>query len=175
MQARDGRERACSERGAAAEPCAAAMAAELSARGGGNACAKRVWARSAYRCGGCSGLGAARVAAVPERSGPIGLARVRERAGADDVRSAAPAPRDEGREGRNPRLAGRRAGEHAGLRRSVGAPLGRSGFAVWGARIASTAAEHCAYRFTVGPGHPGVGDRQRRSRPKDAAAFFAAG
>ena len=34
-------------------------------------------------------MGEARVAAVPERSGPKGLARVRERAGADDVRSEA--------------------------------------------------------------------------------------
>jgi len=79
MQARDGRERACSER----DGC------ELSARGGGESCAKRVWARSAYRLGRCPGSGAARVAAVPERSGPIGLARVRERAGADDVWSGA--------------------------------------------------------------------------------------
>ena len=89
MQARDGRERACSERGAAGEPCAEAMA--RAKRAGRRRCLRQVsvgaeWVPSLE---GWSGSGAARNAAVPQRSGPLGLARVRERAGADDVRSGA--------------------------------------------------------------------------------------
>jgi hypothetical protein len=142
---------------------------EPSARGDGDVCAKRVWARSAYPCCGCPGSGAARVAAVPQRSGPQGLARVRERAGAEEVRSGAQRRRhavEIWEAGTRALLYDARAST-----RGFGGALARLRGGLgwrWGARRASIAAEHASTALRGGRGTPVEYGRQRRFASRDA-------
>jgi hypothetical protein len=168
MQARDGRERACSERGAAGEPCAEAMA--RAKRAGRRRCLRQVsvgaeWVPSLE---GWSGSGAARNAAVPQRSGPLGLARVRERAGADDVRSGAQRRR---LAVKAPARAGTRAlgTTRRASTRGFGAALARDGesdVVGLGARSRALAAESARTALGGDAGHPDRGSAEIKRRAK---------